>query len=642
MIGVSVLAVLLSSSEDVNLDLSKVSIALVAAAAIATIVWLLVLVAFAILTRPKPVEAGPSTMDLGPESPAVADFLVNHGNVTARAVPATLLDLASRHFLQIEEYGETDTIIRLRQQATPDLAPYEKQMLQQVAGLAENGIVPIQALTLGTAGRAANWRSAFDKEVTREAKSRGLSEDRWNLQTWTAQRAVGFVAGALVVGVAAQAGAWQVGVGAVFLAAAGAHAVLMKIFGTQKLTAAGYSAASHWLGVRAYLAQGEAFDQLPPGAVVLWDRYFAYAAAFGLARAALAKMPIGAEDDHRAWSGYGGEWHSVHVSYPRARIVWGRSPFGALFTGAVIAAAGAGIVWLMLQVHGFANDYHDQVARWVQLGSLVAAAGGVAVIAWGLRTAGIALADFGTKSEVRGEVVRCRTYQRNNGNKIDHFVAVDDGTDHHVKAWLVEPAIYNAVHEGDTVSATISPRLRHVSKIDVTSASHLPQVSQQPAATTAPRMPNIPGLANLAAGFTASVDPATLVTADEAAAALGGPVKPVQPFMEPGTNGMLPRGCLYAAASGGHDGVSVATASGPMVKMLSSLYARSHSVNAIDIAGGQAYLQSDAIALVTGETVVMIRVHGGKGDTRAALQQLATQAASRLPGAATASASTQA
>ena len=82
---------------------------------------------------------------------------------------------------------------------------------------------------------------------------------------------------------------------------------------------------AHWLGVKEYLSQGEGFHDLPAAHVILWDRYMAYAAAMGRQRAAARALPLGAEDDHKAWSDYTGTWRQVTVRYPRRRFLWGRS-----------------------------------------------------------------------------------------------------------------------------------------------------------------------------------------------------------------------------------------------------------------------------------------------------------------------------
>jgi hypothetical protein len=44
--------------------------------------------------------------------------------------------------------------------------------------------------------------------------------------------------------------------------------------------------------------------------MAIWDRYLGYGAALGVATAAVHALPMGAEDDHRAWSALedGGGW----------------------------------------------------------------------------------------------------------------------------------------------------------------------------------------------------------------------------------------------------------------------------------------------------------------------------------------------
>jgi len=44
-------------------------------------------------------------MDLGEEPPAVVDLLTNDWRVTPDAIPATLLDLAARGFVDLDQLG---------------------------------------------------------------------------------------------------------------------------------------------------------------------------------------------------------------------------------------------------------------------------------------------------------------------------------------------------------------------------------------------------------------------------------------------------------------------------------------------------------------------------------------------------------
>src|SRR5207342_2967830 len=104
---------------------------------------------FASRTPPRP-PVGPRTLALGPEPPAIANLLVNDFRVTNEAVPATLLDLAARRVVEIEQRGPGSFYVRLRSQARADgLTGYERQVLGHLARLAREGVVPVQALTTG-------------------------------------------------------------------------------------------------------------------------------------------------------------------------------------------------------------------------------------------------------------------------------------------------------------------------------------------------------------------------------------------------------------------------------------------------------------------------------------------------------------
>src|SRR4029450_8723303 len=62
--------------------------------------------------RPAEPEVGPRTLELGPQPPAVVNFLVNDFRVADDAVPATLVDLAARNVVDVEWRGPTSTFGR--------------------------------------------------------------------------------------------------------------------------------------------------------------------------------------------------------------------------------------------------------------------------------------------------------------------------------------------------------------------------------------------------------------------------------------------------------------------------------------------------------------------------------------------------
>jgi hypothetical protein len=111
--------------------------------------------------------------------------------------------------------------------------------------------------------------------------------------------------------------------------------------------------------VRDYLGRNEVFPTLPPASVAIWDRYLGYGAALGVATAALRALPMGAEDDYRAWSTYGGRWRVVKVRYPRLGFTWGRRPPVAFLVGLATAGAGYVALRLMLGVRGWTEGQLD-------------------------------------------------------------------------------------------------------------------------------------------------------------------------------------------------------------------------------------------------------------------------------------------
>ena len=110
----------------------------------AVVLWLPGLAVVAFATRAWGVAPGPATMDLGEEPPAVVDLLTNDWRVTPDAIPATLLDLAARDYVDLEQYGPGQTGCRVRRTSGEGLETYERMVLDHVAGLAVDGVVPVE------------------------------------------------------------------------------------------------------------------------------------------------------------------------------------------------------------------------------------------------------------------------------------------------------------------------------------------------------------------------------------------------------------------------------------------------------------------------------------------------------------------
>jgi hypothetical protein len=188
---------------------------------------------------------------------------------------------------------------------------------------------------------------------------------------------------------------------------------------------------------------------------------------------------------------------------------------------------------------------------------------------------------------------------------------------------------------GVTASATVGPQLGYVWRMDLVGAPPEPTQAAMPppagpdAATPAGWQAAVAGLL---ADPGVEVDPATVVTAADAGAALGEPVGPAKPLIEQPLPVGRMRGCRYLAASGERASVSVFTAAGETVKLLARL--RGRFGEALPGVGDQAWLRGDTIAVVRGEVLVSIRLQGRHvPDRPAALKRLAAAAVERLAAA---------
>jgi hypothetical protein len=122
-------------------------------------------------------------------------------------------------------------------------------------------------------------------------------------------------------------------------------------------TTGGKAAAARALGYRAHLRENEQLEELPPAAVLLWGRPFAYAAAMGVARTAVELLPFGAEDDNRAWSRFGRRWRRVYVRYPRGWPPgWGKHPAFATFLAVLWGTAAVAALYGLMRVAQSAAD----------------------------------------------------------------------------------------------------------------------------------------------------------------------------------------------------------------------------------------------------------------------------------------------
>ena len=391
---------------------------------------------------PPTPPVGPRTLDLGSEPPAVANFLVHGFRVTDEAVPATLIDLAARNVVDIEERGPGVFYVRLRASGDAPLTAYERRVLEHLRRSAHDGVVPAGALTTGPQQEAARWSRGFVSEVVADAKARGLSRDAVGGPVFGVLTAASAIPAALV------AAAWEIDAGAVVIVGAIALLGWIKGRNAQRETPEGMAAASRWLGVRAELSENPVFASHSPLTVELWDRLLAYGAALGVASGASRPLPMGVESDTDAWTAYGGSWRHVRISYPRYWPPgWGVDPTVALVAGAAVVAGCGLLLYLGAPTLLDAGVF----------GALPLTIAGIGVVV-GVAVVLMAASDWRTAVEVTGPILRLRTF--GDDEKRRYYVAVDDGTSNTIRAWRVKSPRYEGLEQGQVITARLTRNLR--------------------------------------------------------------------------------------------------------------------------------------------------------------------------------------
>lgn len=456
------------------------------------------------------VAPGPATMELRDETPALVDLLTGGFRVEDDAVPATVVDLAQRGHLSIEELGGRVTI-RLRRHGShvdEPLTDYEQRVLDHIERKAHDGVVPAEVLTIGPQGVSARWFAGFVREVNQHGRSLGLCHRRFDLahlaMAWGIV-AVG-VAPAWIIAAAAPRtpdprGWGTLGnllLGVAVIVGFGLVWVAQKVSRStaQRDTEAGRAAAAHWLGVRDHYRSIGDFEAKPAASVAVWDRHLAYATAMGLAPEVQRQLPFETEHDRHAWSRATGEWRRIRIRYQSFVPGWGEHPGRLAFDGLVQAVAtgflaflGLALARADLDVDGITDDQR----RWAGLAGIVIAALAAAVCLFALVKLVLGLSDLFARRTVEGEVVRARRLRtghrlpkvvqwalwsgrdehgmsRGRDRTTRHHLAIDDGDDDSIVAYVARPDVYAAAPQGARVRAVVTPRIGYVRSVDVLAA----------------------------------------------------------------------------------------------------------------------------------------------------------------------------
>lgn len=599
-----------------------------------------------LVTRPRSVRALPATQDLAGEPPAVVSLLTNGWDVTEDAAESTLLDLGARRVLEFRQPANDpmQTTVHVVQDSPTGLTPYERRIFDRVAGLAVGGVVPLTALTFRDQRKAQTWWKHLRAEVIADARTRGLSRRRFSPAVIGILIAAAGVAG---VGVAAAVlanlnrshdkdavtTALSVGFFAFLLLAA----VAGRSVG-ERDTPAGREVAGHWLGVQAWLRGHEAFADLPPSSVAVWDRYLGYGAAVGCTRVSSAVIDMGMGNRKRVWSSFGGTWHRVRVRYPKFGSKYGKTA-PRLILRAVIAG-GIGYVllrwWQGLIENASTSDLlRDNPA--LSFTSLIQLAGltiGVILLARTLYQLIRIAVDLAAPATLTGQVLWLQVWQQTSGGEdsppqpILYYLALDDGTGDKTTAWALPAALHSQCDVGDTITATTrrwSRRVQTVKLVERGSTGHLAGAYE-----SGPDNQDKLVAAMLGSGGTAgaqtlqkAVVPATLLTAEEASQALGIPVTRLDTAL-PGPVGMV----QFSSTDRNRVVLMLQVVDGTMGSIAWRANSRGDALPGI---GTAAFTRGDRAAGRAGTTTVILTLVGAGKGRRQGLPWLLQQAISRIP-----------
>jgi hypothetical protein len=446
-------------------------------------VWCALVATSAQRVRPRPVRPGRDAADVvRDESPAVVNLLTGTWSLGREAVQATLLDLAARGHVSIEQSGP-GTVVHVpavgsgRPVSHGDaggLRAHEQMVLDHVSDLAATSgerTVPAIALTTSPPGQTdGGWRR-FRAAVRADAVALGVARPRWS-----GRRKLGLVlAGAvpaLAFGFAAAAtfaDASPTMTDAAVTAATFAYGALAEValavgvvVGLRGVadTPLGRDVAARWLGLRATIARDPRLAELGPSTEGGWGRRLAYAAAMGLAPGAVRELPLATDDRREVWSSAGGSPRVVQVRYPRFNAGYGRHPAWVLSTSVARVAL---VVVLALALRGAASE--------VPVGLVLLAVSPFALVYGFPLVNGVrALLDLVAPHQaIEGRVLRLHQERPRTGSLRRWFVVVDAGSGEEVWPWRLEqPPPFGL---GAVVRAEVSHHLVHVRNIQVLDAS---------------------------------------------------------------------------------------------------------------------------------------------------------------------------
>src|SRR5262249_4628662 len=302
------------------------------------------------------------------------------------------------------------------------------------------------ALTFRDPSQSSAWAKRLTAEVIADARSHGLSRRRLGprvLGVLTAAAAAAAIGTALAVAYwLSKQHSHSTGSAAPWVGVV-SFGVLTSASGRphgERDTPAGREVAARWLGVRAWLRGHEAFADLPPAAVTVWDRYLSYGAAVGATRVSSAVIDLGMGNRKRVWSSYAGSsaaptWHRVRVQYPRFWPRYGESAPHIIVRAVVALLIGVLPVRYWYDVVGSVFSDVPQASAGASYADLIKGVGlvaGIVLVVYGGYALIRTVIDLAAPRTVTGEVVWQEIWRRtthgDNSVASPHYLPVPDAS----------------------------------------------------------------------------------------------------------------------------------------------------------------------------------------------------------------------
>ncbi len=211
------------------------------------------------------------------DPPAVAIALMEWGYVDTDAFSATVVDLAQRGHLTIEE-TEKDHTFNATGQDQAGLADFERKVLKRLFGSGpETSQQQLTDWAKSHRTNAASWLASFKNQVVEAYEARGYQVKGqaagWVLYLVLVALLGGYAAVAIANDAFAAGGA-----------AIGAAVVLLSFMTLlRRRTPAGAQRQAEWAGLKRFLKDFSQLEDAPSGHLALYERYLVAAVALGVA-----------------------------------------------------------------------------------------------------------------------------------------------------------------------------------------------------------------------------------------------------------------------------------------------------------------------------------------------------------------------